>query len=102
VIGNPIVLSLDPLWRGFLNFVHTRGGWKGKQIDWDPQEPVLPEGEYGAERRSREEANMEETIMRLKALILERHGDDGYEINDDYDDDDEATAFERPILREAE
>jgi len=26
VVGNPIVLSLDPLWRQFLNYIHVRGG----------------------------------------------------------------------------
>ncbi|KAF8970450.1 P-loop containing nucleoside triphosphate hydrolase protein [Flammula alnicola] len=100
VIGNPVVLSLDPIWRAFLNYVHKRGGWRGKHIDWDPEEPVASTGEYSSERKSRAEGEMEETIARLKALILEKHGDDGYEI--DSGEDDDATAFERPILREAE
>jgi helicase MOV-10 len=102
VIGNPVVLSLDPLWRGFLNFVHKRGGWKGKNIDWNPQEPVLPSGEneYGLRRKLEEEGQMEETIATLRALILERHGDDGLDI--DFEEDEDATLFERPILREAE
>ncbi|KDR68378.1 hypothetical protein GALMADRAFT_257029 [Galerina marginata CBS 339.88] len=99
VIGNPIVLSLDPLWRGFLNFVHTRGGWKGKQIDWDPQDPVLATEEFGVERRSRAEADAEEMLARLKATIIQAHADDGFEFDDD---DEDAAAFERPILREAE
>ncbi|TDL24433.1 P-loop containing nucleoside triphosphate hydrolase protein, partial [Rickenella mellea] len=40
VIGNPLSLSLDPLWRAFLNKVYHGGGWTGKHIDWDPNEPV--------------------------------------------------------------
>ncbi|KIO21468.1 hypothetical protein M407DRAFT_44382, partial [Tulasnella calospora MUT 4182] len=29
VVGNPLILGLDPLWRKFLNYVHRNGGWKG-------------------------------------------------------------------------
>ena len=36
VIGDPAVLGKIPLWRGFLNFVHMRGGHRGKGFDWDP------------------------------------------------------------------
>lgn len=36
VIGDPAVLGEVPLWRGFLNFVHMRGGHTGKEFDWDP------------------------------------------------------------------
>ena len=102
VIGNPIVLSLDPLWRGFLNFVHRRGGWKGKNIDWNPQEPVLPlgENEYSLRRKMEEEGEMQETIATLRALILDTHEDDGLDL--DFEDDEDAGSFERPILREAE
>ncbi|ETW75760.1 hypothetical protein HETIRDRAFT_390120 [Heterobasidion irregulare TC 32-1] len=35
VIGDPAVLGKIPLWRGFLNFVHMRGGHTGKNFDWD-------------------------------------------------------------------
>jgi len=103
VVGNPVVLSLDPLWRAFLNFVYKRGGWMGKNIDWNPQVPILPTGEYvyGLERKSKEEGEMEETLQRLRALIVQKHGDDGFEIDINEDEEDES-AFERPILREAE
>jgi len=100
VVGNPVVLSLDPLWRAFLNYVYLRGGWKGKKIDWNPEEPVISEGEYGLERRSRAEGEMEDTLTRLKAMIVEKHEDDGFDF--DVEEDDDATGFERPILREAE
>jgi len=43
---------------------------------------------------------MEETITTLRALILERHEDDGLDI--DPEEDEDASLFERPILREAE
>ncbi|KAF8906751.1 RNA helicase [Gymnopilus junonius] len=101
VIGNPIILSLDPLWRGFLNYVHLRGGWRGKQIDWDPEEPIVSVVDYGAERKTKAEADLEDTIARLRAMILEKHEENGLDIGQDEEDED-AAAFERPILREAE
>ncbi|EAU82858.2 RNA helicase [Coprinopsis cinerea okayama7 len=107
VIGNPIVLSLDPLWRSFLGFIHTRGGWRGKQIDWNPVdlESSLAGTSFEARRRTEAEREMEETIQRLKALIVQRHEDSDVELDLEDSDDEEgeyATAFERPILREAE
>lgn len=95
-----MVLSLDPLWKGFLNFVHTRGGWTGKQIDWDPREPISPTKDCALERREIAEAHLEDTVARLKAMIISRHEDDGYGV--EFAEDDEMGAFERPILREAE
>ncbi|KIM42180.1 hypothetical protein M413DRAFT_70670 [Hebeloma cylindrosporum] len=102
VIGDPVVLSLDPLWRAFLNFVYIRGGWRGKNIDWNPQEPILPTGEYeyGLQRKSKEEGDMEETLARLRAFIIQKHAED--ELDIDLEEDEDASAFERPILREAE
>ncbi|KAG8981810.1 hypothetical protein FRB90_006978, partial [Tulasnella sp. 427] len=38
IVGNPLILGLDPLWRNFLNYVHRNGGWKGIQPDWDPSQ----------------------------------------------------------------
>ncbi|KAF9228744.1 RNA helicase [Gyrodon lividus] len=34
VIGDPSVLSLDPLWRSFLNYIHKNGGWAGPEPTW--------------------------------------------------------------------
>lgn len=108
VVGNPIVLSLDPLWRSFLNFVHSRGGWRGKEIDWDPVEDQagggnLADNAFEARRRAQAEQEMDDTIKRLKALIVQRHEDSDIEFDlEDDDDDGDGGAFERPILREAE
>ncbi|KAF9566555.1 RNA helicase [Agrocybe pediades] len=99
VIGNPIVLSLDPLWRAFLSYVNVKGGWRGKKIDWDPTEPVRPDGDYDAQRKTQAQANAEDAMARLRAMIQEAHMEDGLEIDDE---DVEAAAYERPILREAE
>ena len=48
-----MVLGLDPLWRDYLNSVHTGGGWRGQPIPWDPEEPVNPEGGYDVDLRIR-------------------------------------------------
>jgi helicase MOV-10 len=99
---------LDPLWRQFLNYVHVRGGWRGKEIDWNPEENVLPDGKYTSERQAQEDKKLEETMARLRAMIIDKHAEDGLnmgDVNADYDGDSEeedAAAFERPILREAE
>jgi helicase MOV-10 len=102
------VLSLDPLWRSFLNFVHSRGGWRGKEIDWDPAEDQT-RGEnsagntFEARRRREAEQEMDDTIKRLKAMIVQRHEDSDVEFDlDDDDEEGDGGAFERPILREAE
>ncbi|KAG8984017.1 hypothetical protein FRB90_005620, partial [Tulasnella sp. 427] len=88
VVGDPDVLGLDPLWRSFLNYVHSSGGWKGRRISWDPNEPVdrtpppragggrgkVPESAaitYDAYVRRQAETEMDELISRTKGLILD-------------------------------
>ncbi|KAF8520941.1 P-loop containing nucleoside triphosphate hydrolase protein [Hysterangium stoloniferum] len=71
VIGDPDVLSLDPLWRGFLNHVYLGGGWKGVAPDWDPDEPILPEGGYDSIRREAALTDMELLVERIRTLIVE-------------------------------
>ncbi|CAE6373749.1 unnamed protein product [Rhizoctonia solani] len=36
VIGDPLVLGLDALWRRFMYFVYRSGGWKGAPFPWSP------------------------------------------------------------------
>ncbi|KAJ7154607.1 RNA helicase [Mycena filopes] len=73
VIGNPDILALDPLWRAFLNYIHTRGGWRGKQIAWNPEEPVTSgPNAYDAEMKWRAEGEAEEMMARLKSLIVQK------------------------------
>jgi len=33
VVGDPDVLSLDPIWRRFLLYVHDNGGWCGEPLE---------------------------------------------------------------------
>jgi len=40
VVGDPVVLSLDPLWRRFLTLIHRNGGWTGDEIPWDTENDV--------------------------------------------------------------
>ncbi|KAF8343993.1 P-loop containing nucleoside triphosphate hydrolase protein [Cantharellus anzutake] len=39
VVGDPVVLSLDPLWRSFMDYVHENGGWTGMKKDWGGHAP---------------------------------------------------------------
>jgi helicase MOV-10 len=48
IVGDPQVLSLDPLWRAFLNYVYLNGGWTGlPNITWDPENEVDHHDEVG-------------------------------------------------------
>lgn len=87
-----------------MNYVHLNGGWKGRTIDWNPTETIDDAARLGERRRTQAETEMEETMARLRAMILQRHEDSDFEIDLDSDSDDEAGArvFERPIIREAE
>jgi helicase MOV-10 len=74
VIGDPCVLSLDPLWRGFMNYVYLCGGWKGASPDWDPEEPVCQKGGYDALRRDGALIDMEALIERIRTVSIESIG----------------------------
>ncbi|KAJ6572149.1 P-loop containing nucleoside triphosphate hydrolase protein [Mycena capillaripes] len=87
VIGNPDILALDPLWRAFMNYVYTRGGWRGKGIAWDPEDPIISGSSgYDAEMKRRAEGEAEETMARLKALIIQKN--EGSEFDFDISDSD--------------
>ncbi|KAI0674635.1 P-loop containing nucleoside triphosphate hydrolase protein [Trametes maxima] len=65
VIGDPSILSVDPLWRGFMNYVYLRGGWRGEPPSWDTDAPVRTDGNYAAEMREAAAAEMDALIARL-------------------------------------
>jgi len=69
VIGDPSVLSLDPLWRSFLNYVHLNKGWKGPPPSWDTSAPVVEES-YDQELREAGLADMNDFTRRMEALTL--------------------------------
>jgi len=73
IVGDASVLSLDPLWRGFLNYVHQIGGWKGRRPDWDVDEPVPLDGTtYDRDRRDRAMSDMDAFVERTKEIVMER------------------------------
>ena len=59
------MLSIDPLWRGFLNYVYTNGGWSGDAPSWDPHAPVNQNTDYAAEMREAAVAEMDALVARL-------------------------------------
>jgi len=77
VIGDPNVLGLDPLWREFLNYIYTNGGWVGPDIPWDPEEPVNLAGGYDRLVRDKATFDMEEFIQRLDGLTTSATDDFG-------------------------
>jgi helicase MOV-10 len=70
IIGDPNVLSLDPLWRSFLNYVYLNGGWKGPDITWDPNEPVNEAGGYDRSVRKAASVDMEKFTNRMERLRM--------------------------------
>ncbi|KAH9930501.1 P-loop containing nucleoside triphosphate hydrolase protein [Epithele typhae] len=66
VIGDSNVLSIDPIWRGFLNYVHRRGGWSGDAPEWDTAAPVDMNADYAAEMREAAANDMDALLARLE------------------------------------
>ncbi|KIJ29274.1 hypothetical protein M422DRAFT_188705 [Sphaerobolus stellatus SS14] len=95
VIGDPTVLSLDPLWRGFMNYVYLAGGWRGPSPDWDPDEPINAEGGYDAARTKALNTDIEALIERTRTLLVENSELTARE------DDEDAVQVDRP-WREAD
>jgi helicase MOV-10 len=71
VVGDPSVLSIDPLWRSFLNYIHCNGGWKGPAPTWDTRAPVDEKGNYDAGVRSAARDDMNEFTRMIEALTLD-------------------------------
>lgn len=82
IIGDPMVLSLDPLWRAFLNYIHTNGGWRGDAPNWDTSVPVRETGGYDEEIRQAAEEDMNDLARRMEASTL-------LAVDSDEDDNDE-------------
>lgn len=71
IVGDPRVLSLDPLWRGFLNYVYINGGWVGPDITWDPEARVDEKGSYYKQARDNAQFDMIEFTRRMEAVTLD-------------------------------
>ncbi|KAJ6480358.1 P-loop containing nucleoside triphosphate hydrolase protein [Mycena sanguinolenta] len=82
VIGNPDILALDPLWRAFLNYVHSRGGWRGKVMSWNEEDPIVPgPNGYDGEMKRKAEGDAEEMMARLKSLIVQKNEGSEFEFD---------------------
>lgn len=88
VIGDPDVLSLDPLWRSFLNYIYTNGGWTGANISWDPLLPVDAAEKYDEIVRQGAQRDMNAFTRRMEELTIagvaaEEGEGDGDDVNVD-------------------
>lgn len=77
VIGDPFVLSIDPLWRRFLNYVALNNGWRGIPISWDPHAPVH-DGGYENELREQGVEDITDFMQRMQNYL----GDDDQSAHD--------------------
>ncbi|KAG9024569.1 hypothetical protein FRB95_011352 [Tulasnella sp. JGI-2019a] len=71
IVGDPLVLGLDPLWRKLMNYIHLNGGWTGTAPDWDPTAAVDDDPEIlVTERETRRDTDMEELARRLMDVVV--------------------------------
>ncbi|KAF4616960.1 hypothetical protein D9613_008723 [Agrocybe pediades] len=70
IVGDPQVLSLDPLWRSFLNYIYLNGGWTGPDITWDPNVPVDENGKYDEVIRRDAQLDMNEFARRMEDITM--------------------------------
>ena len=67
VVGDAAILSIDPLWRGFMNYVYLNKGWRGDEPTWDVHAPVLSDVDYADELRDAMAAEMNFVISQQPA-----------------------------------
>ncbi|KAG2058194.1 P-loop containing nucleoside triphosphate hydrolase protein [Suillus hirtellus] len=92
VVGDPNVLSLDPLWRSFLNYVHLNGGWAGPGPTWDTTETVDESGEYDQHVRAAAMTDMNLLARRIEGVVSESVQTG----TANEDDDDHDANFDKP------
>lgn len=71
IVGDPQVLSLDPLWRSFLNYIYLNGGWTGPDITWDPKAEVDEAGGYDKQASKTAQFDMNDFTRRMEDITLE-------------------------------
>ena len=91
MVGDPTVLSLDPLWRSFLSYIYNNGGWAGTpEPDWDTNTETDGQ-EFLRLRRAEATAEEDELLQRITETVEEQIRADGLN-----DSGDEYEAAERP------
>ena len=65
VVGEAAILSVDPLWRGFMNYVHANSCWRGDAPTWDVNASVLADADYADELREAIAADMNAVMAQL-------------------------------------
>nr|VWP00270.1 Adenylate cyclase [Ganoderma boninense] len=76
VIGDAAILSLDPIWRGFMNHVYLGGGWRGDLPTWDANAPVRDDAQdYVDELQEALAAEMSVLMSRLSLEGEDLEGD---------------------------
>lgn len=94
IIGNPKILSLDPLWRALINYIHINGGYKAEdrraRLDWNPREDVnfADEGFYARSRTEQAMGRMDALERRIRGLVLSGRGP-----NDEEEEDGDEVVF---------
>ncbi|KDQ06712.1 hypothetical protein BOTBODRAFT_39425 [Botryobasidium botryosum FD-172 SS1] len=92
VVGDPYVLSLDTVWREFMDYIRTGGGWRGLELavppvdnggdddDNDIGDSDVRDLAYAQSRRSEAERRLGQLIERCAAGV-----DDGIDEGDEED-----------------
>ena len=83
VIGNPEVLSLDPMWRSFLNYIRRNNGCIGAEISWNYHQDVDVTGDYAGGYINARIDDMNALTIRLQERTLARASVGDGESDDD-------------------
>ncbi|KIO21006.1 hypothetical protein M407DRAFT_219506, partial [Tulasnella calospora MUT 4182] len=94
IIGNPNILSLDPLWRTLINYIRLNKGYAGPALDprWDANEEVdftIPDFSV-RKRQQQHDANMEALERRIRWSVLRQQG---LEAEDRYSDEEDEVVY---------
>ena len=80
VVSDAAILSVDPLWRGFMNYIHANCGWGSDAPTWDISTPVDANADYADELREAIDADINAVMARLppeKAIEAEANLENG-------------------------
>ncbi len=86
VVGDPTILSLDPLWRNFLNYIHASGGWTNLPKDW-PDDEAINDEDFLQRRRADANRAVDELATRMKEMVTTRLADIVHEDGDEAAED---------------